>query len=111
MKGHGALRLLPIIGAALSSAGCTQGENLPAHPTDQASARQQILDRIASECELPRSTFRLVNGGLHVSLQPDSSLERVDCGLRKLRENRLTSGLPMGFVGNEAFSETNAQAN
>jgi hypothetical protein len=97
-------------GAALLAA-C--GRETPAAMPETRAERLAALDRIAAECGVSRAMFDLVGDDeLQLRPRPDEDYERVDCALRKLRENGPMHDVPMGFVGNEAPGRgaDNAQA-
>ena len=81
---------------------CSSCNTEPAKNVSLHEHRQGLLDRIADQCGLPRSTFKLTGDDeLHFRPEPTEEYSDVDCGLQKIKD----SGIPfkMGFVGNEAF--------
>lgn len=92
-----------------SCGGCAEASD---QASDVRTQRLAALDRIASECGVPRTMFRLVGSDeLHLLPPPDAPYERVDCALRRVRETNISLG-NIGFVGNEAPAPeaSNAQA-
>ena len=86
----------------LSLLACQSAE-APAPNTLQNT--QTVLDQIADRCGMPREVWKLL-GENQVTLQPraDAPYEGVDCLLSELQKSKLP--VRLGFVGNEAFSET-----
>ena len=73
--------------------------------SDAPRSREAELARIADHCGLPRSSLRLAAGAeLHIRPPPDARYQSIDCLMRELRNSRVVRNLPMGFVGNEAYS-------
>lgn len=66
--------------------------------------RQNDLDAISSSCGAPKAWLR--KRGDEVRFHPARSAKyaQVDCVLGGLR-HRYPGGLPMGFVGNEAYAK------
>ncbi len=76
-------------------------------PAEAARARHLAeLKKIADECGVPASTFRLVGeDGVTFQVPPESQYRNVECALAKLKN----SDLRLGFVGNEAFEPGNSR--
>lgn len=98
--------LLPV------AAACSPEARTPMHPPETRAERLAVLDRIAAECHVPRSTLLLVGEDeLHLQVRPDEPYEHVDCLLHRLDAANIPEQ-HMGFVGNEvpAPEANNAEA-
>jgi hypothetical protein len=96
------MRLSFTVLAGIASVGCTEPS---AQTRDPRTQRLEALSQIAEQCQLPASTFRLIEDQeLRVVPSPDTPYERVDCALQRIRSNPLLRNIPMGFVGNERAS-------
>ena len=83
-----------IIGVLLT--GCS--ESVQSGPEGEVS--QAELDRMSDECGTPRDWLRRLQDGA-VQFQPasDGEIEKIDCLLGLLNENR---GENLSFIGNES---------
>lgn len=89
------MRVAIIVAASAVLTACAQ-QPLP------AGTDQQILDRIADECGLPRTVFDLrEHREVYIKTPFDAKYESIDCALKEIKK----SGVPfkMGFIGNEAY--------
>lgn len=88
-----------ILLCAAACAGCG-GSSLPAPPETQAE-REAVLDRIASECSLPRTALTLVGEDqLRFQPAPDARFESVECVLQKVAATNIHLQTT-NVVGNE----------
>ena len=91
-----------VLPLAVAAATCSACSVAPAKKMTLHDQRQNVLDRIADKCGLPRSFFSLV-GDDELTPKPDPNVEylRVDCALQGIKNSRIPFRL--GFIGNEAY--------
>ncbi|MFV0625140.1 hypothetical protein ACBY01_14170 [Sphingomonas sp. ac-8] len=98
--------ILTLENEAQQSAFIAQGRRI-AQPIQRVTGvpSQKLLDRLTDACRAP-NRWLVHGGGEEVRFRPDPDAEydKVDCVLQQLKESRLPMNL--GFVGNEAYSET-----